>query len=151
MTEAEVVDRLVEYLNVLIAGISVFFTIVSAYIAAMHYFLRKERFIGRVAAFGFFMFIMALIVVVMNGAMQLHGGLIARLRELDASGGLTAAGKAALGNADMGNRGYSLDGLVNMALFAGVVLTIFGIFTLTFLSPIEDDEGRPRKIANSES
>ena len=31
MTEAEVVDRLVEYLNVLIAGISVFFTIVSAY------------------------------------------------------------------------------------------------------------------------
>jgi hypothetical protein len=144
MTEAEVVDRLVEYLNVLIAGISVFFTIVSAYIAAMHYFLRKERFIGRVAAFGFFMFIMALIVVVMNGAMQLHGGLIARLREIDAKEGLTAAGRAALSNAtDAAGRGFSLDGMVNLALFAGVVLTIFGIFTLTFLSPLEDDKGRP--------
>lgn len=152
MTEAEVVDRLVEYLNVLIAGISVFFTIVSAYIAAMHYFLRKERFIGRVAAFGFFMFIMGLIVVVMNGAMQLHGGLIARLRELDAQGALTAAGKAALHNAtDAAGRGFSLDGLVNMALFAGVLLTIFGIFTLTFLSPLEDEHGRPIRPAEPQS
>ncbi len=153
MTEADVVDRLVEYLNVLIAGISVFFTIVSAYIAAMHYFLRKEAFIGRVAAFGFFMFIMGLIVVVMNGAMQLHGGLIARLRELDAQGVLTAAGKAALNNAtDATGRGFSLDGMVNLALFAGVLLTIFGIFTLTFLSPLEDDGAPPpRKAANSKS
>ncbi len=151
MTEAEIVDRLVEFLNVLLAGISVFFTIVSAYVAAMHYFLRKERFIGRIAAFSFFVFIMGLLVVVMNGAMQLHAGLIARLRELDAEGMLTAAGKAALTNAtDTAGRGFSLDGLVNLALMGGVVLTIFGLFMLTFVSPLEDD-GKPRVSTNTAS
>ena len=48
--------------------------------------------------------------------------------------------------------GFSLDGMVNLALFAGVLLTIFGIFTLTFLSPLEDDGAPPpRKAANSKS
>ena len=141
MTEAEVVDRLVEFLNVLLAGISMFFTIVSAYIAAMHNFLRKERFIGRIAAFAFLLFIMGLLVVVLNGAMTLHGGLIARLRELDAAGDLSAAGRAALGNAtDASGRGFSLDGIVNLSLLFGVVITILGLFTVTFLSPLEDDD-----------
>ena len=152
MTEGEVVDRLVEFMNVLLAGISVFFTIVSAYIAAMHYFLRRERFLGRVAAFGFFLFIMALLVVVMNGAEQLHAGLIMRLREIDATGGLTAAGKAAMGNSqDSTGRGYSLDGVINLALLVGVGLTILSIFVLTFLSPLEDENGRPRASTNNGS
>jgi hypothetical protein len=145
MTEGEVLDRLVEFLNVLLAGISVFFTIVSAYVAAMHYFLRKERFIGRIAAFGFFVFIMALLIVVMTGAQQLHAGLIDRLRELQAAGGLTAAGKAALGNATASDQGYSLDGIVNLALLVGVALTVFAIFMITFVSPWEDDELRKPK------
>jgi len=145
MSEGEVLDRLVEFLNVLLAGISVFFTIVSAYVAAMHYFLRKERFIGRIAAFGFFVFMMMLLVVVMMGAQQLHAGLIDRLRELQSAGGLTAAGKAALGNATAGGQGYSLDGVVNLSLLVGVGLTIFAIFMITFVSPWEDDDARKPK------
>lgn len=146
MNEGEVVDRMVEFLNVLLAGISVFFTIVSAYIAAMHYFLRKEAFLGRIAAFGFFLFIMALLIVVMNGAVQLHGGLVERLKELEAAGQLTAAGRAALGNAsDVSGSGYSLNGVVNLALLVGVALTVMGIFVLTFLAPPETGDSTPRR------
>ncbi|MGE3302572.1 MAG: hypothetical protein AB7M12_05610 [Hyphomonadaceae bacterium] len=144
MSEGEVVDRLVEYINILLTGVSVFFAIVSTYIAALHFFIRKEAFIGRVGAYAFFLFIMALLVIVMNGAMQLHAGLIARLRELDAAGGLSAAGQAALANAKVSNKGFSLDGLVNIALLSGVGLTVLSMFVLTFLSPWEDEERRPR-------
>jgi hypothetical protein len=150
MTEGEVIDRLVEFLNVLLAGISVFFTIVSAYIAGMHYFLRKEAFLGRIAAFGFFLFMMALLIVVMSGAIELHAGLIARLREIDAAGELTAAGRAALANAqDAKGTGYSLDGVVNLALLVGVALTIMGLFVLTFMAPVEPEDETPRHPAKS--
>lgn len=139
-------DRLVEFLNVLLAGISVFFTIVSAYVAGMHYFLRKEAFLGRIAAFGFFLFMMALLIVVMTGAIQLHAGLIARLREIDAAGELTAAGRAAIVNStDAKGTGYSLDGVVNLALLTGVALTVMGLFVVTFLSPIDPHDPTPRR------
>jgi hypothetical protein len=150
MTEGEVMDRLVEFLNVLLAGISVFFTIVSAYIAGMHYFLRKEAFLGRIAAFGFFLFMMALLIVVMSGAIQLHAGLIGRLREIDAAGELTAAGKAALSNSnDDRGTGYSLDGVVNLALLVGVALTIMGLFVLTFMAPMDPEDPTPPRRSKS--
>ncbi|HVY85424.1 MAG TPA: hypothetical protein VG943_09850 [Caulobacterales bacterium] len=143
MSEADVVAQLVSFTDILLAGVSVYFTIVSAYVAGLNYFVGRANWAGRLAAFFFFSFVMGVLIVVLVGARRTQLGLIARLQELQAAGDLTAAGRAILNNATQSVPGLeslhiwresaSIDGLVVSGLWGGFALTYVGVFALTFL------------------
>jgi hypothetical protein len=129
MTEAEVVALLVDYTNILLAGVSVYFTIVSAYIAALNYFVGGANFLARFVAYLFVCVVLAMLLVVLFGAQQTHIGLIARLEELAAAGQLSAAGQAVLANSA---GGFTIQG-VDVSVDDTVRAFIYGVFTATFL------------------
>ena len=100
MSEGEVVEQLIGYMSLLLLGVSIIFTVVSTYIVALNYFVGEADVRGapwrvcdssRLSS--------ALLLVVMLGAESTHLGLVTRLQEIDAAGQLSAAGRAALGNA----------------------------------------------------
>ncbi len=144
MTEAEILELLSGFVDTVLLGLSVFFTVVSAYVAGLNYFVRRSPILGRICAFAFLTFILALLLAVMQGAQTLHDGLMAGLREL-ADDKLTAAGRAALANADaqvMPAPGHalSLNALVRYGLWGGMGLTYAGLFFLTFVFRWGDDD-----------
>lgn len=128
MSEGEVVEQLIEYTNVLLFGVSIIFTVVSAYIVALNYFGGDAMLMARIGAFAFISLILALLLVVMMGAEANHAGLIDRLRELDVAGELTSAGRAALINANNG-----IDGFVRTLLWLGLVSVYAVLGYMTFL------------------
>jgi hypothetical protein len=145
MSESDVVSQLVGFVSTLLAGVSVIFTVVSAYIAGLNYFIHRISVFGKLAAFLFLSFVIAMLMGVMQGADQLHAGLIARLKELDAQHQLTAAGRAALANASetgvyIAGRMLPTDEAVRYAMWTGAGLTYFVLFVLTFLFPWRDEQ-----------
>ncbi len=143
MSEAEIVSELVGFTDLLLSGLGVFFTIVSAYIAALNYFVRGANLAGRIAAYLFVTFVLMTLIAVLHGARQTHSGLIARLAELEVASELSVAGQALLANArglipafqDSAGGGIVLtvDQIVVSALFAGVAITWIALFFLTFV------------------
>lgn len=128
MTESEIVEQAVEYMTLLLLGVSLIFTVVSAYIVALNYFVGEALFSARLGAFAFISLILALLMVVMVGAQNTHSGLMARLVELDNAGQLTAAGRAVLGNAQNG-----VDGLVRILLWVGMLSVYGALGYMTFV------------------
>lgn len=144
MTEGEILDLLASFTDTVLVGLSVFFTVVSAYVAGLNYFVRRSPFLGRVCAFVFLTFILALLLMVMQGAQGLHDGLMASLRELSKSG-LSGAGRAALANADaeimtFSGHIFSVNALVRYGLWIGMGLTYAGLFFLTFVFRWGDED-----------
>lgn len=136
MTEAEVVEQLVEFTNILLAGVSVFFTVVGAYVTALNYFIGQAAFIARLVAFLFITVTLGMLAMVMVGAQFAHEGLIARLYEIKETTGLSAAGRALLANsAPEANVGgvVSLDDAVRFALWATAILVYLALAWMTFL------------------
>ncbi|MBL8550693.1 MAG: hypothetical protein JNJ73_11985 [Hyphomonadaceae bacterium] len=136
MSEAEVVEQLVEFTNILLAGVSVFFTVVGAYVTALNYFIGQATFIARLMAFLFITVTMGMLAIVMVGAQFTQQGLIARLRELDQTDGLSAAGRAVLANAAPGmaiGGGASLDDVVRFALWTTAGLVYAALAWMTFV------------------
>lgn len=139
MSEAEVVEQLVEFTNILMVGVSLIFSIVSAYVVALNYFIGSANFLARLGSFLFITLILGMLMVVLMGAEATHVGLIDRLLELDAEGQLSAAGRAVLANAVpewqgalTGHR-YSINEIVNLCVWVGLVFTYLALAYLTFL------------------
>jgi hypothetical protein len=139
MTEADVVSELVEFTNILLAGVGLIFSIVSAYVVALNYFIGQSNFIARFASFAFMTLVLGLLIMVMLGAQDAHIGLIARLRELEAQRQLTAAGRAFLFNSTpewvglITRHRYSIDDIVRTCVWLGLGFVYFGLLYLTFL------------------
>lgn len=140
MSEAEVVEQLVEFTNILLAGVSVFFTVVGAYVTALNYFIGQASFIARLLAFGFITVTLGMLAMVMLGAQSTHKGLIARLREIEESEGLSAAGRAVLANSapdaaisSAVGGAMSLDDAVRFAVWATAALIYIALAFMTFL------------------
>jgi hypothetical protein len=128
MSEGEVVEQMVGYMSLLLAGVSIIFTVVSTYIVALNYFVGDAMLVARVGAFAFVSLILTLLLTLMVGAESMHAGLVQRLVELQSAGELTAAGQAALANASSG-----VDGLVRMLLWVGM-LSVFAVLAyMTFI------------------
>jgi uncharacterized integral membrane protein len=115
-------------MSLLLLGVSIIFTVVSTYIVALNYFVGDAQLIARVGAFAFVSLILALLLVVMVGAQTAHDGLIERLRELQAEGGLTAAGEAALRNAATG-----VDSAVRLLTWLGMSAVFAALGYMTFI------------------
>lgn len=128
MTEGEVVEQMVGYMSLLLAGVSIIFTVVSTYIVALNYFVGDAMLVARVGAFAFVSLILTLLLVLMVGAESVHAGLVARLVELQSADALSAAGRAALENASGG-----IDGLVRSLLWIGMISVFLVLAYMTFI------------------
>lgn len=135
MNEGEVVEQLVNFTSILLLGVSVIFSVVSAYVVALNYFIGSANIAARLGAFLFITLILAMLVFVMMGAESTQVGLIDRLRELQGEGQLTAAGRAALANAErtVGVVGANIDDVVRFCIWAGIGFIYAALFYLTFL------------------
>ena len=130
MSEGEVVEQLVEFTNILMVAVSLIFSIVSAYIVALNYFIGSANFAARLGSFLFITLILALLVATMMGASATHAGLIARLQELGSENQLSAAGRAILANAE---GGASVDGMIRTFVWLGLAFVYLALAYLTFL------------------
>lgn len=128
MTEGEVVEQTINYMNILMLGVSLIFTVVSAYIVALNYFVGEAMFTARLGAFAFISLILVLLLVVMIGAVNTHTGLIERLREIAAEGNLTAAGRHVMANAENG-----VDSMVRLLLWVGMISVYAVLAYMTFM------------------
>ena len=145
MTEGEVIEQLINFTNIVLAGLSVLFTVVSSYIVALNYFIGSASVTARIASFIFVSLVLVMLVFVMIGAQSQQAGLIERLRELDHLGRLTAAGRSALHNADGGGaHATSIDDVVKSCIWIGLGFVYVALAYLTFLH-----KWRPDAIAVS--
>ncbi|MBL8543942.1 MAG: hypothetical protein JNJ63_09020 [Hyphomonadaceae bacterium] len=139
MTEGEVIEQLIEFTSILLLGVSLIFSIVSAYVVALNYFIGSANLAARIASFVFMTLVLGMLMATMAGASSTQAGLIARLHELDAAGQLTAAGRAALANATpeiigvVTHHAYSIDQIVLLCAWVGMGAVYLGLGYLTFL------------------
>jgi hypothetical protein len=139
MTEGEVVEQLVNFTNILLAGVSLIFTIVSAYVVALNYFIGSSNFMARLGSFAFVTLVLGLLLITLVGAQATQSGLVARLMELEQAGELTAAGRAVLANAKPDPAlaaafgGYSIDVIVRWFTWASLGFIYVSLAYLTFL------------------
>ncbi len=144
MTEGEVVEQMIEFTNILLVGAGVFFTILSVYVASLHYVLHNERFITRLMAFCFLSITLFMLALVLLGAQQQHAGLVLRLQELAQLNQITAAGMAGLQNAtagwQFGATKLTVDAAVLQSIWLCGAFTYAGLFYLTFLYKWRDPE-----------
>lgn len=128
MTEADVIPLLVEFMHVLLAGISIYFTIVSAYVVGLYAFLARAHVLLKAVAFLFFTLVFFFLMQFNYGAGLFQRGLVDTLAELQASGvELSAAGQTALDSARDG-----LNQKVRMVMWLGSAATYLSLFYLTF-------------------
>jgi len=134
-----VVAELVEFTNILLVGVSLIFSIVSAYVVALNYFIGSSNLMARLGSFAFVTLILGMLMMVMMGAQMTHAGLIQRLAEIEAAGQLTAAGRAVLENARpewtgaLTGHGYSLDDVVRSCIWTGLGFIYLALAYLTFM------------------
>ncbi|MBC7770578.1 MAG: hypothetical protein H7124_17490 [Phycisphaerales bacterium] len=139
MNEADVVEQLVEFTNILMVGVSLIFSIVSAYVVALNYFIGSSNFPARFGSFVFITLILGMLVVAMIGAQTAQTGLVERLRELEGLGELTVAGRSMLHNAGTAYVGtfsgthYSVDSIIRLCVWAGLGFVYVALAYLTFL------------------
>lgn len=136
MSEGEAVGLLVEFTNIVLVGVSLIFSVVSAYIVALNYFIGSANLLARIGSFSFISLVLAMLMVLMAGAQTTQGGLIERLRELEARGELSAAGRAVLANAipDIGIiANYSIDDIVKLCIWIGFGFVYLALAYLTFV------------------
>lgn len=127
MTEADVIEQLVEYMNVLMMGVSIFFTIVSAYVVALYAFLARAGFFLKLFAFAFFTAAIGFLIVFFLGAETQHNGLIETLYLIEQTRGLTPAGQAAIINSASG-----VDARIEKVMWAVGLGFYVAAFFLTF-------------------
>ena len=140
MSEGEVVEQLVQFINIVLVGVSLIFSVVSAYVVALNYFIGSANLPARFASFLFITLVLALLVVVLIGAQTTQAGLIARLQELQVAGQLTAAGKALLANSSpdpsltamLGGQ-VSIDTIIRACIWSGLGFIYLALAYLTFL------------------
>jgi adhesin HecA-like repeat protein len=134
MDEGQVVEVLVTQTSILRAGVGVFASIVSVYLAGLNYFLHEESLFTRFIAFFVMTIILAFLMIMMMGAETQHAGLIARLRELEAQGQLTAARRASLANSGVviAGRTMTIDSAVIAFIWMSVAVSYVSMIFLTF-------------------
>jgi hypothetical protein len=136
MSEGDVISELVEFTNILMVGVSLIFSIVSAYVVALNYFIGSANFLARLGSFAFITLVLGMLMVAMAGAQATHMGLIDRLNELREAGELTAAGRAVLANATQEGgllEDYSIDDVIRLCVWGGLGFTYVALGYLTFL------------------
>ena len=129
MTEADVIEQMVEYQNILLNGVQVFFTVVSAYVVAVWVFLRHSGLGLRIFSFFFLTLVLAFMGRVAYGSRRIHDGFVETLAELDRTTGLSPTGQAALNNALNG-----VDELIQQSMNGALLVVYIALFFQTFFA-----------------
>jgi hypothetical protein len=126
MTEAEISNQLLALSGLALSGLSVFFTLFSAYIVALYFFLHRAPFTMRLSVFIFLtlavLYLGMLATEMSNHALGLHRALV----ELSAQKPLSAGGRALLngGDSNVDLRWMNIAGLA-VNYLALLYLTLF--------------------------
>lgn len=96
MTEADLTEQLLQTTELLFIGASVFFTITSAYIIGLYWFLHKTGLLMRTMAFSMFTMIMVVLIVAGLGAFRHSAGITLALIELSKTEQLSPLGLMAI-------------------------------------------------------
>jgi hypothetical protein len=131
MTEADITGQIVQMMNLTISGISVFVTIVSAYIVAVFFFLHRAPIVLKLVAFLFFTLAVAFLMLFMRGSFDHAHALQAALVELNQNGGLSPVGRAALARGVGAAEG--IDTTIQHVMWGALGLVYVVLFYLTFL------------------
>lgn len=126
MSEAEISNQLLALSGLALSGISVFFTLFSAYIVALYFFLHRAPLTMRVTVF-IFLTLAVLYLGLLANEMSTHAmGLHQALADLNAVKPIGAGGRALLhgGDSNMDLRWMNLAGL-GVNYLALLYLTFF--------------------------
>jgi hypothetical protein len=130
VTEAEITEQMVMMMDLTLSGISVFFTIVSAYTVALFYFLGRAPIGLKATAFGFFTLTLLFLAIFALNSFQHAGALQSALVALGAEGSLSPVGRRAV------EPGWLARGIVDQAIRAliwtGMALVYFALAYFTF-------------------
>jgi hypothetical protein len=131
MSEGEIIEQLVEYQSILLLGVSVFITIVSAYMVSLYTFLAQAPFLARFFAFAFLTITFAFLVIFFIGSAQFQTGLVQALVEKQQASAtaLTAAGRMAIRNAQSGIDDYIRYGIFTAGAAFYVALSLLTLWT----------------------
>ena len=127
MTEADFTEQIVMTMELFLLGVSVLFTLMSAYVVALYFFLRRAGIALRVWAFAFLSFTIALLGVYSVGANRHNIGLRRGLEDLAAREGLSPLGTMAIeAQADLVNS-VTIQSLwvIGLALYAALAYLTF--------------------------
>jgi hypothetical protein len=133
MTEAETLNRLIDYSELALNGIGVFFSVISAYAVGLYYFINRAAFVVRLAAFVFFSVTLFILSLVFWGASQVQGALVAHLAQLSQVQSLSPAAAAALANAKALHVGLSTDDWIRWSMLIGFGVAYLALFYFTLL------------------
>ena len=130
MSEAEIADQITQMMNVTLQGMGVAFSVVSAYVVALYYFLYRAPLILKLGSFLFFTLVIAFLGFFTIGVFD-HGEAITRaLAELAQKGSLSPIGQAALQRGSLGPG--SIDEKLRWIIEAGFGIVYVALFYLTF-------------------
>lgn len=130
MSEAEITGQMLMMMEVTLGGVSLFFTIISAYTVALFYFIGRAPVGLKVTAFAFFSLTLLFLGAFAANALDHAAALRAALVELGAAGGLSPVGERAIGAGHYG-RG-ELDRLISRIVWIGMGLVYVALFFFTF-------------------
>lgn len=138
MTEADITGQMTTMMELTLAGISVFFTIVSAYTVALFYFLGRAPLGLKFTAFGFFTLVMLFLAIFAFNSFNHAAALRAALVELSQTADLSAVGDKAIGAGAYG-RGI-LDQLIRGMMWLGMALVYLALSFFTFFHRWPDQQ-----------
>lgn len=130
MTEAEITEQMVMMMELTLSGISVFFTIVSAYTVALYYFLHRAPVGLKLTAFGFFTLTLIFLAAFAVNSFSHAAGLQEALIDLGSRGRLSPVGERALGSGVLA-RGF-IDEMIRAMTWIGMALVYLALFHFTF-------------------
>jgi hypothetical protein len=123
MTEAELIAAFSDIAQMFLTGLQASFTVVSAYIVALYFFLGRAPFLMRLLAFAFFTAVLAVLGLFLVGAVIFSDGIAIGLTEQSISG---TASSATLIAAKLVNTDYAY------AIAAAAVLIGIGVYLSLF-------------------
>jgi hypothetical protein len=124
MSEAEITNQLLALSGLALSGLSVFFTLFSAYIVALYFFLHQAPLTLRVAVFAFLTLSFFYLAAFARDMAEHARGLHQALADLDTQRPLTAGGKALLA--------HDLNTNLRWANIGGLAMIYAGLLYLTF-------------------
>ena len=127
MTEAELTEQLLAANEQIYLAISVWFTVVSAYIVGLYWFLHKSSLILRLEAFFMFSLVIGFFALTSFGLARHSMGINIALNDLAQSTGLSALGRMAIEDTAQG-----VTWVLTRSAFLISAFIYFGLMYLTF-------------------
>lgn len=131
MTEAEITEQMTMMMELTLSGISVFFTIVSAYTVALFYFLGRSSVGLKLTAHCFFTLTLLFLAIFAYNSFNHASALREALVDLGGAQDLSAVGEKAIG-AGVYGRG-DMDKLIQGMMWLGMGLVYLALTYFTFV------------------